>query len=153
MDFSKFVGNRLKICTTNPTRVTLRPRPRWIPIPIDIYSPCPENPHTVGVKWLRVSVKSEVLSVLSGQTSPPENVNGECWLRSGWWLGPILGGAEVWGYHPKEDRPGLRWGMGGKSQKTVKSVLFHVWVRVFWKDGSYQIISHTIHVNGILTYV
>ena len=27
--------------------------------------------------------------------------DGENW--SGWWLGPILGGAEVWGYHPKED--------------------------------------------------
>ena len=65
-------------------------------------------------------------------------------LRSGWWLGPILGGAEVWGYHPKEDRSpgsdgfssggfqgcGVGWGgkgfQAGKSQKTVKSVLFHV---------------------------
>ncbi|CAL1138553.1 unnamed protein product [Cladocopium goreaui] len=27
--------------------------------------------------------------------------DGESWC--GWWLGPILGGAEVWGYHPKED--------------------------------------------------
>ena len=35
--------------------------------------------------------------------------------RCGWWLGPILGGAEVWGYHPKEDGNGRNGVNGGRT--------------------------------------
>lgn len=56
-------------------------------------------------------------------------VNVTC--RCGWWLGPILGGAEVWGYHPKEDPGGGPVGRGVVGHGRAWQSLMVEWLRIF----------------------
>ena len=70
-------------------RDTMRYKPIWI-------FPFKPNPFS---RYLG-SLGSSMISKKPREKSEGKSIQPRC----GWWLGPILGGAEVWGYHPKEER-------------------------------------------------